>query len=149
MNKQAVSSGPRACTLRLTASPCTWPWRCAFTWVESCSLWPPWASFRTPNWPIPPPPSCSQPPALLPQGSSGSYAPSANEQFFVGAQTVVSFLQTTQITSDVCLITDHVAYASTDKTWIVWIETKLFFFFFFFFFNPGWMRLLFTCVLGR
>ena len=31
--------------------------------------------------------------------------------FFVGAQTVVSLLQTTQIISDVCFITDHVAYA--------------------------------------
>ena len=40
---------------------------------------------------------------------------SANEQFFVGAQTLVSLLQTTQIISDVCFITDHVAYASSDK----------------------------------
>ena len=38
---------------------------------------------------------------------------SADEQFFVGAQTVVSLLQTTQIVSDVCFITDHVAYASS------------------------------------
>ena len=29
--------------------------------------------------------------------------------FFVGAQTVISLLQTTQIISDVCFITDHVA----------------------------------------
>ena len=29
---------------------------------------------------------------------------SANEQFFVGAQTVVSLLQTTQIISDVCFM---------------------------------------------
>ena len=42
----------------------------------------------------------------------GSRKLSANEQFFVGAQTVVSLLQTTQIISDVCFITDHVAYAS-------------------------------------
>ena len=35
---------------------------------------------------------------------------SANEQFFfVGAQTVVSLLQTSQIMSDVCFRTDHVA----------------------------------------
>ena len=34
---------------------------------------------------------------------------SANEQFFVGAQTVVSLLPTTQIISDVYFITDHVA----------------------------------------
>ena len=44
---------------------------------------------------------------------------SANEQFFVGAQAAVSLLQTTQITSDVCFITDHVAYASSYKTKIV------------------------------
>ena len=62
----------------------------------------------------------------------GSTKLSANEQFFVGAQTVVSLLQTTQITSDVCFITDHGACASSNKTKIVWI--------FFFFFYPGWMR---------
>ena len=39
-------------------------------------------------------------------------------------------------------LTDHVAYASTNKTKIVWIETE-------FFFYPGWMRLMFTCMLGR
>ena len=49
--------------------------------------------------------------------------------FFVGAQTVVRLLQTTQIISDVCFITDHVAYASSNKTKIVWIETELFLFF--------------------
>ena len=46
----------------------------------------------------------------------GSRKLSANEQFFVGAQTVVSMLKTTQIISDVCFITDHVAYAGSDKT---------------------------------
>ena len=45
----------------------------------------------------------------------GSRKLSANEQYFVGAQTVVTLLQTTQITSDVCFITDHVAYASSDN----------------------------------
>ena len=49
----------------------------------------------------------------------GSRKLSANEQFFVGAQTVVSLLQTTQIISDVCFITDHVAYASSNQTKIV------------------------------
>ena len=44
---------------------------------------------------------------------------SANEQFFVDAQTVVSLLQTTQIISDVCFITDDVAYASSNKTKII------------------------------
>ena len=53
---------------------------------------------------------------------------SANEQFFVCAQTEVPLLQATQIISDVCFITDHVAYASSNKTKIVWIEMKLFFF---------------------
>ena len=55
----------------------------------------------------------------------GSRKLSANEKFFVGAQTVVNLLQTTQIISDICFITDHVAYASSDKTKIVWIETEL------------------------
>ena len=45
----------------------------------------------------------------------GSRKLSANEQFFVGAQTVVGLLQTTQIISDVCFRTDHVAYVSSDK----------------------------------
>ena len=59
----------------------------------------------------------------------GSWKLSANEQFFVGTQTVVGLLQTTRIIWDVCFITDHVAYASCNKTTIVWIETELFFFF--------------------
>ena len=46
----------------------------------------------------------------------GSRKLSANEQFCVGAQTVVSLLQTTQIISDVCFITDHVAYDTSNKT---------------------------------
>ena len=49
----------------------------------------------------------------------GSRKLSANEQLSVGAQTVVSLVQTTQIISDVCFITDHVAYASSNKTKIV------------------------------
>ena len=57
----------------------------------------------------------------------GSRKLSANEQFFVGAQTVVSLLQTSQIISDVCFITDDVAYASSNQTKIVSIETELFF----------------------
>ena len=44
---------------------------------------------------------------------------SANEQFFVGAQTVVSLSQTSQIMLDVCFITDHVAYPSSSKTKIL------------------------------
>ena len=50
----------------------------------------------------------------------GSRQLSANEQvFFVGVQTEVILLQTTQIISDVCFVTDHVAYASSNKTKIV------------------------------
>ena len=49
----------------------------------------------------------------------GSRKLSANEQFFVGAKTIVSLLQTTQIIPDVCFITDYVAYASSNKTTIV------------------------------
>ena len=49
----------------------------------------------------------------------GSRKLSAKERFFVGAQTIVSLLHTTQIISDVCFITDHVAYASSNKATIV------------------------------
>ena len=41
---------------------------------------------------------------------------SANEQFFVSAQIVVSLLQVTQIISDISFLTDHVAYSSSNKT---------------------------------
>ena len=54
--------------------------------------------------------------------ANGSRKLSANEQFFVvvvGAQTVVRLLQTTQSISDVCFITDHVAYTSSNKIKIV------------------------------
>ena len=61
---------------------------------------------------------------------------SANEQFFVGAQTVVSLLQTTQIMSDVCFITDH-GYASSNQNRLNRDETSSFF-------NPGWMCLTFN-----
>ena len=50
------------------------------------------------------------------------------EQSFVGAQTVVSLLQTTQIISDVCFITDHVASPAQIQLQ-VWTETELSFFF--------------------
>ena len=66
---------------------------------------------------------------------------SANEQLFVGAQTVVSLLQTTQIISDVCFITDHIAYASSIKPKS--FESRRNFLLY-----PAWMRLMFTCVLG-
>ena len=69
----------------------------------------------------------------------------ANEQFFCWCSNSSRFVtNTTQVISDVCFITDHVAYASSNKNKIHWDGT-----FFFFFFYPRWMRLMFTCVLGR
>ena len=56
----------------------------------------------------------------------GSRKLSANEQFFVGAQTVVSLLQTTQLKQGVSFIATNKVYISTNKTTIVWIETELF-----------------------
>ena len=61
----------------------------------------------------------------------GSRKLSANEQFFVGAQTVVTLLQTTQIKQGMSFIAANKVYISTNKTTIVWIETELFFFSFF------------------
>ena len=58
----------------------------------------------------------------------GSRKLSANEQFFVGAQTVVSLLQTTEIKKGVSFIAANKVYTSTNKTTIVWIKTELFFF---------------------
>ena len=55
----------------------------------------------------------------------GPWKLSANEQFFVGAQTVVSLLQTTQIKRSVSFIATNKVYTSTNKTTIVWIETEL------------------------
>ena len=59
----------------------------------------------------------------------GSRKVSANEHFFVGAQTVVSLLQTTQIKQGVSFIAANKVYTSTNKTTIVWIETKLLLFY--------------------
>ena len=58
----------------------------------------------------------------------GSRKLSSNEQFFVGAQTVVSLLQTMQIKQGVSFTAANRVYTSTNKTTIVWIETELFFF---------------------
>ena len=44
---------------------------------------------------------------------------SANEQFFVGAQTVVSLLQTTQIKQGISFIAAKKVYTSTNKTTII------------------------------
>ena len=49
----------------------------------------------------------------------GSRELSANEQFFVGAQTVVSLLQTTQIKQGVSFTGANKVYASTNKTTMV------------------------------
>ena len=70
---------------------------------------------------------------------------SANEQFFIGAKTVVHLLQTTQIKQGVSLISTNKVYTSTDKTTVIWIKMELFFFFIY----SGWMPLLFTCMLWR
>ena len=59
----------------------------------------------------------------------GSRKLSANEHFLVGAQTMVTLLQTTKIISDVCFITDHVAYASSDKLKLFESGRNSFFFF--------------------
>ena len=49
----------------------------------------------------------------------GSRKLSANEQFLVGAQTIVSLLQTTQIKQGVSFIAANKVYTSTNKTTIV------------------------------
>ena len=49
----------------------------------------------------------------------GSRKLSANEQFFVGAQTVVSLLQTSQIKQGMSFIAADKVYTSTNKTTIV------------------------------
>ena len=49
----------------------------------------------------------------------GSRKLSANEQFFVGAQTVVGLLQTTRIKQAVSFIAANKVYTSTNKTTIV------------------------------
>ena len=57
--------------------------------------------------------------------ATGSTKLSANEQFFVGAQTVVGLLQTTQIKQGVSFIAASKVNTGTNKTTIVWIETEL------------------------
>ena len=75
----------------------------------------------------------------------GSWKLSADEQFFVGAQIVISLRQTIQIKQGLSFIAANKVFTSTNKTTIVWIETLLFSFLF----TQGWMRLMFTWVLGR
>ena len=61
----------------------------------------------------------------------GSRKLSANEQFFVGAQTVVSLLQTTEIKQGVSFIAANKVYISTNKTSRLNREGTLFLFFYF------------------
>ena len=61
----------------------------------------------------------------------GSRKLSANERFFVGAQTEKGLLQT-QIKQGESFVAANKVCTSTNKTTIVWIETELFFFFLFF-----------------
>ena len=49
----------------------------------------------------------------------GSRKLSVNEQFFVGSQTVVSLLQTTEIKQGVSFISANRVYTSTNKTTVV------------------------------
>ena len=49
----------------------------------------------------------------------GSRKLSANEQFFAGAQAVVSLLQTIQIKQGVSFIAANQVYTSTNKTTVV------------------------------
>ena len=74
----------------------------------------------------------------------GSIKLSANEQFFVGAQTVVSLLQTTQIKKGESFTAVNKVYTSTylkPQSFESKQNSS--------FFNPGWMRLMFACVLWR
>ena len=59
---------------------------------------------------------------VTPQGPENCQLTSS---FFVGAQTVVSLLQTTQIKQGVSFTAANKVYSSTNKTTIVWIETEL------------------------
>ena len=51
--------------------------------------------------------------------ATGSRTLSANEQFWVGAQTVVSLLQTTHLKQGVSFMAANKGYTSTNKTTIV------------------------------
>ena len=75
----------------------------------------------------------------------GSTKLSANEKFCCCAQTVVSLLQTTQIKQDVSFIAANKVYTSTKKNHDRLNRDGTLFYIFY----PGWMRLMFTCVLWR
>ena len=61
---------------------------------------------------------CSECVPYLVSYTIGSRKLSANEQFFIGAQTVVSLLQTTQIKQGMSFIAANKVYTSTNKTTI-------------------------------
>ena len=64
----------------------------------------------------------------------------SNEQCFVGAQTVVSLLQTTQIKQGVSFIDANKVYTNEMKPQTFESRRNSFSY-------PGWIRLMFTCVL--
>ena len=76
---------------------------------------------------------------------TGSRKLSANKQFFIGAQTVVSLLQTVQIKQGVSFIATNKVYTRTNKTAIIWIETELLFFLLLFFTRGGCVLCLCGC----
>ena len=79
----------------------------------------------------------------------GSKKLSDNEQFFVGAQTVVSLLQTTQLKQGVSFIAANKVYTRQIKPLSFESGQNSFSFFSSSFFDTGWMRLMFTWVLWR
>ena len=72
----------------------------------------------------------------------GSRKLSANEQFFVGAQTVVRLLQTTQIKQGVSFIAANKVYTSTNKNHNRLNRDGTLSSSFVLLFYPGWMRLV-------
>ena len=73
----------------------------------------------------------------------GSRKRSANEQLFVGAQTAVSLLRTTLIKQGVSFIAVNRVYNSANKTGHNSLNRDGTLSY------PGWMRLMFTCLLWR
>ena len=92
--------------------------------------------------------SCLQPlPYLVtPYGPHTQKKNQLTISFFVGTQTVVSLLQTTQIKQDVSFITANKVYTSTNKTTIVGIETELLLLFFI---RDGCVSCLRACLGAR
>ena len=68
---------------------------------------------------------------------------SANEQFFCWCSNRSKFVTNNSNNIRRLFYNWPCCLGQSNKTKIVWIETELFFFY------PGWMRLMFTCMLGR